>query len=164
MSWRGYICSSCSVGGEECNDDRSVSRSRWFAAGQINRSPVRHFTVTSWRRHSLLQPEETLLTLSCALPIGSPVYKVCLYSTSKHSFQRTSWVNDASDGSDSTLPQEAQTQQPLYRITVQLDLNPFLPVSYMTRCGVEDGELVGKFGFVVYLSSWHFWLAIQIYA
>lgn len=62
----------------------------------------------------------------------------------------TSWAQ----GSDSMLlmpPQEAESQQPLYRITVQLDLNPFLPVSYITRvfrCGVEDGELVGEFGFV----------------
>jgi hypothetical protein len=47
-------------------------------------------------------------------------------------------------------PQEAESQQPLYRITVELDLNPFLPLSYITRvfrCGVDDGELVGKFGF-----------------
>jgi hypothetical protein len=47
-------------------------------------------------------------------------------------------------------PREAENQQPLYRITVQLDLNPFLPVSYITRvfrCGAEDGELVGEFGF-----------------
>ena len=51
-------------------------------------------------------------------------------------------------------PQEEENQQPLYRITVQLDLNPFLPVSYITRvfrCDVEDGELVGEFGFVLLL-------------
>jgi len=60
----------------------------------------------------------------------------------------TGWAQ----GSDSILlmpPQEAESQQPLYRITVQLDLNPFFPVSYITRvfrCGVEDGELVGEFG------------------
>ena len=65
----------------------------------------------------------------------------------------TSWAQ----GSDSMLlmpPQEAENQQPLYRITVQLDLNPFLPVSYITRvfrCSIEDGELVGKFGFVYLL-------------
>ena len=47
-------------------------------------------------------------------------------------------------------PQEAESQQPLYRITVQIDLNPFFPVSYITRvfrCGAED-EVVGEFGFV----------------
>ena len=51
-------------------------------------------------------------------------------------------------------PQEEESQQPLYRITVQLDHNPFLPVSYITlvfRCGVEDGELVGNFGLVYLL-------------
>ena len=72
----------------------------------------------------------------------------------------TNWAQ----GSDSMLlmpPHGSENQQPLYRITVQLDLNPFLPVSYITRvfrCGVEDGELVGKFGFVlnISLSLWHF--------
>lgn len=47
-------------------------------------------------------------------------------------------------------PQEAESQQPLYRIIVQIDLNPFFPISYITRvfrCGAED-ELVGEFGFV----------------
>ena len=64
----------------------------------------------------------------------------------------TGWIQR----SDSILlipPQESESQQPLYRITVHLDLNPFLPLSYITnvfRCGVEDEELVGKFGFVSY--------------
>ena len=76
----------------------------------------------------------------------------------------TGWAQ----GSDSILlipPQEAESQQPLYRITVHLDLNPFLPVSYITnvfRCGVEDGELVGKFGSVSYSSyPSRFWAIFQ---
>ncbi|KAF8148847.1 hypothetical protein B0H34DRAFT_668086, partial [Crassisporium funariophilum] len=45
-------------------------------------------------------------------------------------------------------PRDASSQQPLYRIIVELDLNPFLPVSHITRiyrCGVHEGELVGEF-------------------
>lgn len=46
-------------------------------------------------------------------------------------------------------PQEDENQQPLYRITVQLDLNPFLPVSYITRVFQCNGlgELLAEFGF-----------------
>ena len=70
-------------------------------------------------------------------------------------YRFTGWTQ----GSDSILlmpPQEADNQQPFYRITVQLDLNPFLPISYITRvfrCGVEDWELVGYFGFVYSLED-----------
>jgi len=49
-------------------------------------------------------------------------------------------------------PREAAIQQPLYRITVDLDLNPFLPVSYVTRifrCGGNDTDLVGEFAFAL---------------
>jgi len=45
-------------------------------------------------------------------------------------------------------PPDFPTQQPLYRISVELDLNPFLPVSYVTRifrCGGADTDLVGEF-------------------
>jgi len=67
-------------------------------------------------------------------------------------YRFTSWAQ----GSMLLIPPgEAENQQPLYRITVELDLNPFLPVSYITRvcrCGVEDGELVGEFGFVSFLN------------
>ncbi|KAF9560032.1 hypothetical protein CPC08DRAFT_806363 [Agrocybe pediades] len=44
-------------------------------------------------------------------------------------------------------------QQPLYRVTVEMDLNPFLPVSYVTkiyRCGGGGHtELIGEFAFAV---------------
>ncbi|KAJ3498759.1 hypothetical protein NLJ89_g10177 [Agrocybe chaxingu] len=49
-------------------------------------------------------------------------------------------------------PRDATSQQPLYRITVDLDLNPFLPVSYNTRimrCGRREGEVVGEFAFAL---------------
>ncbi|KAF8972032.1 hypothetical protein BDZ97DRAFT_1782810 [Flammula alnicola] len=45
-------------------------------------------------------------------------------------------------------PRDAPNQRPLYRITVELDLNPLLPVSYVTkvvRCGGDDSNLVGEF-------------------
>ncbi|KAF8874879.1 hypothetical protein CPB84DRAFT_1890733 [Gymnopilus junonius] len=49
-------------------------------------------------------------------------------------------------------PRDSPVQQPLYRITVELDMNPFLPVSYVTRifrCGVADTDLVGEFSFAL---------------
>ncbi|TFK37513.1 hypothetical protein BDQ12DRAFT_607655 [Crucibulum laeve] len=59
----------------------------------------------------------------------------------------TEWASD----SRSTLlvpPPDAQDQRPLYRITVDLDLNPFLPLSYVTkiyRAGGESEDLIGEF-------------------
>ncbi|KAF9523214.1 hypothetical protein CPB83DRAFT_863200 [Crepidotus variabilis] len=41
-----------------------------------------------------------------------------------------------------------QDVRPLYRVAVELDLNPLLPVSYttrVTRCGHNEGDLVGEF-------------------
>ncbi|KAF8958193.1 hypothetical protein BDZ97DRAFT_1782989 [Flammula alnicola] len=49
-------------------------------------------------------------------------------------------------------PRDAPNQRPLYRITVELDLNPLLPVSYVTkvvRCGGDDSNLVGEFAFAL---------------
>ena len=54
-------------------------------------------------------------------------------------------------------PKGFPIQQPLYRITVDLDLNPFLPVSYITkvfRCGDQENELVAEF-------SWVSWLRVR---
>ncbi|KIM42564.1 hypothetical protein M413DRAFT_444279 [Hebeloma cylindrosporum] len=49
-------------------------------------------------------------------------------------------------------PRGFPIQQPLYRITVELDLNPFLPVSHVTkvfRCGDQENELVAEFSFAL---------------
>ncbi|KAF9040835.1 hypothetical protein BJ165DRAFT_1406844 [Panaeolus papilionaceus] len=48
-------------------------------------------------------------------------------------------------------PRDAPSQQPLYRITVDLDLNPFLPVSYTTKVYrlVPETQLVGEFAFAL---------------
>ncbi|KAF9478454.1 hypothetical protein BDN70DRAFT_879975 [Pholiota conissans] len=45
---------------------------------------------------------------------------------------------------------ESPEQRPLYRITVELDLNPFLPVSYITkvmRCTGDENDMVAEFAF-----------------
>lgn len=47
-------------------------------------------------------------------------------------------------------PREALNQSPLYRITVELDLNPMLPLSYVTkvrRCDGDGSDLVGEFSY-----------------
>jgi hypothetical protein len=38
------------------------------------------------------------------------------------------------------LEEESRAQQPLYRVTVQFDLNPFLPVSFITRRAWFDAD------------------------
>ncbi|KAF8166824.1 hypothetical protein BJ912DRAFT_1002044 [Pholiota molesta] len=59
-----------------------------------------------------------------------------------------------SDWAQSTMllmpPRESLDKRPLYRVTVELDLNPFLPVSYVTkvmRCAGGASDLIGEFAF-----------------
>ncbi|KAF8991126.1 hypothetical protein BDQ17DRAFT_1433277 [Cyathus striatus] len=81
-------------------------------------------------------------TLMRSHPPRSRSYSPLIYSF-------TEWIHDTLSGSMLLMPPpEAQDQRPLYKVTADLDLNPFVPMSYVTRihrAGTELGELVGEF-------------------